>query len=46
MCRGNSDSSTGPLLRFHVMDGLSALAADGLTYVFDRFDLAGRAPTL
>lgn len=43
---GNSGSSTGPHLHFHVMDGPSALAADGMPYVFDQFELQGRTPPL
>ena len=43
---GNSGSSTGPHLHFHVMDGPSALASDGLPYVFDRFRTTGQIPPL
>jgi murein DD-endopeptidase MepM/ murein hydrolase activator NlpD len=43
---GNSGSSTGPHLRFHVMNRPSALASEGLPYVFDRFRTAGRIPPL
>jgi hypothetical protein len=41
---GNSGSSTGPHLHFHVMDGPSPLASDGLPFVFKRFRLVGRIP--
>lgn len=43
---GNSGSSTGPHLHFHVMDRPSPLASDGLPFVFKRFRLVGRIPPL
>jgi murein DD-endopeptidase MepM/ murein hydrolase activator NlpD len=43
---GNSGGSHGAHLHFHLMDGPSFVAADGLPYVFDRFDLQGRTPPL
>jgi hypothetical protein len=43
---GNSGSSTGPHLHFQLMDRPSALASDGLPYVFDDFRLQGRIPPL
>ena len=36
---GNSGNSTEPHLHFHVMDGPSPLASDGLPFVFDQFSL-------
>jgi murein DD-endopeptidase MepM/ murein hydrolase activator NlpD len=38
---GNSGNSTEPHLHFHVTDRPSPLEADGLPYVFDRFELQG-----
>ncbi len=43
---GNSGSSDGPHLHFHVMSGPSALVADGLPYVFDTFGYTGSIPPL
>jgi murein DD-endopeptidase MepM/ murein hydrolase activator NlpD len=38
---GNSGNSTEPHLHFHVTDRPSPLEADGLPYIFDRFELQG-----
>ncbi|MFC3551374.1 M23 family metallopeptidase [Lysobacter cavernae] len=43
---GFTGDSTGPHLHFHVADGNSPLAAEGLPYVLQRFDLLGRYDTL
>jgi murein DD-endopeptidase MepM/ murein hydrolase activator NlpD len=43
---GNSGGSHGAHLHFHVMDGPSPLAADGLPYAFDAFVLTGHGPPL
>jgi hypothetical protein len=43
---GNTGSSDGPHLHFHVMDGPSALASDGLPYVFAAFEVTARMPPL
>jgi hypothetical protein len=40
---GSSGNSDAPHLHFHVMDGPSALASNGLPYVIDRIDVVGRA---
>jgi len=38
---GNSGNTTGPHLHFHVMDGLTALGAQGLPYLIDSFAVQG-----
>ncbi len=43
---GNTGSSSGPHLHFHVMDRSSPLKSDGLPYVFDKFELEGHAPPI
>jgi len=43
---GNSGNTTGPHLHFQMMDRPSLLASDGLPFVFDRFRLDGRMPSL
>jgi murein DD-endopeptidase MepM/ murein hydrolase activator NlpD len=43
---GNSGSSSGPHLHFHVMDGPSSLVSDGIPYVFAGFTLDGQVPPL
>jgi hypothetical protein len=40
---GNTGNSDAPHLHFHVMDGPSPLASNGLPYVFDSFALVGEA---
>jgi hypothetical protein len=38
---GNTGNTSGPHLHLHLMTAPSALGADGIPYVFDRFTLAG-----
>jgi Peptidase family M23 len=40
---GSSGNSDAPHLHFHVMDGRSPLASNGLPYVIDRFEVVGQA---
>ncbi|MCH6170674.1 M23 family metallopeptidase [Pseudonocardia alaniniphila] len=42
---GNSGSSSGPHLHFHIADA-PTLAGDGLPYVIDEFTLSGKFPPL
>jgi hypothetical protein len=41
---GNSGNSSAPHLHFHVMDGPSPLASNGLPYAIDAFDVTGHSP--
>lgn len=41
---GNSGNSLAPHLHFHVMDGPSPLAANGLPYEIDGFAVSGHSP--
>lgn len=40
---GNTGNSDAPHLHFHVMDGPSPLASNGVPYVIDAFTVSGRA---
>ncbi len=40
---GNSGNSTEPHLHFHVADAASPLGAEGVPFVFDRFEITGRS---
>lgn len=39
---GNSGNSTGPHLHFHILKGSSAIAGQGVPYVFDKFNVDGQ----
>ena len=41
---GNSGNTSAPHLHFHLMDGPSALASNGIPYVIDSFALGGKVP--
>jgi hypothetical protein len=41
---GNSGNTSAPHLHFHLMEGPSALASNGIPYLIDSFALAGRIP--
>jgi murein DD-endopeptidase MepM/ murein hydrolase activator NlpD len=39
---GNTGNTSAPHLHFHIMNGPSPLASDGLPYLIDAFDFAGQ----
>ena len=41
---GNSGNSVAPHLHFHVMDGPSPLASNGMPYEIDAFEVVGHSP--
>jgi hypothetical protein len=41
---GNSGNSVAPHLHFHVMDGASSLASNGVPYEIDAFEVVGHSP--
>ena len=43
---GFTGESTGPHLHLHVADGVDPLNAEGLPFVFDRFEELGRFPNI
>ncbi len=43
---GSSGTTGGPHLHFQVTDSPSVVAADGLPYVFNAYDITGRTPPL
>jgi hypothetical protein len=43
---GNSGNSTEPHLHFHVSDGNSPLGSEGMPYVHETLDVAGRCQTI
>ena len=43
---GFTGDSTGPHLHLHVGDAPAPLAAEGLPFVFDRFEVLGRYPDI
>ncbi|MFO1519740.1 MAG: M23 family metallopeptidase [bacterium] len=42
---GNTGNTSEPHLHFHVMDGPSPLASNGLPYVLKSFEVSGKAPS-
>lgn len=42
---GNSGNTSEPHLHFHLMDGPSALASNGIPYVLKSFQVLGKAPS-